>query len=119
MKQMSLSPTMRPPFSVQFEVLDAALPYRWDLYTNPSVGAWEPSKVHSGSQDAWFAFPVDWPARGYILNWAVAVLTYDPGTVSARVRATLKDVDGRMLQVEDRVTVSKEHCKFDFSVEIA
>ena len=119
MKKITLAPSMTPPFSVQLEVMDAALPYTWDLYADRSdVSTWNPPKLQSGSQDAWCNCPSGWPARGHILQWQVAVQTFDSEPVKVRIRATLKDAQGRLQQAEGMATVSQSTPRFRFALEV-
>lgn len=120
MHKLKLSPSMAPPFTAQLEVLDAALPYTWELYTNRSdVKDWNPSKLGSGSQQkAACPCPVEWPASGHILQWEVAVQTFDAEPVQVRVRATLRDAQGRMEEILATKSVSRAKPKFSIAVAI-
>ena len=120
MKKLKLSASMSPPFTAHLEVLDAAFPYSWDLYTQRSdVKAWAPIKLGSGSQQkAACSCPVEWPARGHILQWEVAVPTFDSESVQTRVRVTLRDAHGRIQEIFETKSVSKAMRKFRIAVEI-
>ena len=119
MHKLKLSPSMSPPFTAQLEVLDAALPYTWELYTNRSDATWNPHKLGSGSQQkAACHCPAEWPGRGHILQWEAAVQIFDAEPVQVRVRATLRDAHGRLEEIMTTKSVGRARSKFSIAVAI-